>query len=539
VHDIVLRGGTVYDGEGGEPYAADVAIDGDRIAAVMPAVKDRGRQEIDVRDLAVAPGFVNMLSWAIASLIADGRAQSDVRQGVTLEVFGEGSSLGPLTAEMRRDQMERQADIRFDINWTTLRQGLDHIASLGTSVNVASFVGATTVRVHELGYADRPPDPDELERMRGLVRDAMRGGALGVGSALIYTPGTFAKTDELVELCTVAADFGGMYISHLRNEGDRLLEAVDELIEIAGRARLRAEIYHLKQAGRANWEKLPAVIDRVENARSDGLDITADMYTYTAGATGLNAAMPPWVQVGGFNAWIARLRDPEVRARVADEMRLPGKDWENLFLAAGGGPGVLLVSFKNERLKALTGRTLLEVAVARGTSPEETAIDLVVEDESRVGACYFIASEENLRRQVALPWMSFGSDEAAPAPEGVFLRSHPHPRAYGTFARLLGHYVRDEKIVPLEDAIHRLTDLPARTLRLGRRGRVARGYFADVVAFDPRTIETRATYAEPHRYATGMVHVLVNGEPVLKDGEHTGARPGRVLVPTRGTARLS
>ena len=539
MHDIVLRGGTVYDGEGGEPYAADVAIDGDRIAAVMPAVKDRGRREIDVRDLAVAPGFVNMLSWAIPSLIADGRAQSDVRQGVTLEVFGEGSSMGPLTAAMRRDQMARQADIRFDISWTTLREGLDHMVSLGTSLNVASFVGATTVRVHELGYTNRPPLPDELDRMRRLVRDAMRAGALGVGSALIYTPGTFATTDELVELCTVASGFGGMYISHLRNEGDRLIEAVDELIEIARRANVRAEIYHLKQAGRANWDKLPEVIERVERARLEGLEITADMYPYTAGATGLNAAMPPWVQEGGFNEWIARLRDPGIRARVAAEMRQPGKDWENLYVAAGGAAGVLLVQFKNERLKPLTGRTLGEVAVARGSSPEETAIDLVVEDESRVGACYFVASEENVRRQVALPWMSFGSDEAAPAPEGVFLRSNPHPRAYGTFARLLAHYVRDEKIVPLEDAIHRLTDLPARNLRLDRRGRIARGFFADVVAFDPGAIETGATYAAPHRYATGMVHVLVNGEPVLRDGEHTGARPGRVLVPARETTRLS
>ena len=539
MHDIVLRGGTVYDGEGGEPYAADVAIDGDRIAAVMPAVKDRGRREIDVRDLAVAPGFVNMLSWAIPSLIADGRAQSDVRQGVTLEVFGEGSSMGPLTAAMRRDQMARQADIRFDISWTTLREGLDHMVSLGTSLNVASFVGATTVRVHELGYTNRPPLPDELDRMRRLVRDAMRAGALGVGSALIYTPGTFATTDELVELCTVASGFGGMYISHLRNEGDRLIEAVDELIEIARRANVRAEIYHLKQAGRANWDKLPEVIERVERARLEGLEITADMYPYTAGATGLNAAMPPWVQEGGFNEWIARLRDPGIRARVAAEMRQPGKDWENLYVAAGGAAGVLLVQFKNERLKPLTGRTLGEVAVARGSSPEETAIDLVVEDESRVGACYFVASEENVRRQVALPWMSFGSDEAAPAPEGVFLRSNPHPRAYGTFARLLAHYVRDEKIVPLEDAIHRLTDLPARNLRLNRRGRIARGFFADVVAFDPGAIETGATYAAPHRYATGMVHVLVNGEPVLRDGEHTGARPGRVLVPARETTRLS
>src|SRR3989454_3390791 len=530
MHDVVIRGGTVYDGEGGPPYAADVAIDGDLIAAVMPAIGDRGRREIDVSGLAVAPGFINMLSWAIPSLIADGRAQSDVRQGVTLEVFGEGSSMGPLTDAMRRDQIERQADIKYDMPWTTLRDGLDHLVRLGVSVNVASFVGATTLRVHEVGFNDRPPTRDELEGMRRLAADAAAEGALGLGSALIYTPGTFASTDELAALAEAT---GGMYISHLRNEGDRLLEAVDELIEIARIAGVRGGIYHLKQAGRANWSKLPAVIERVEKARAAGFDITADMYTYTAGATGLNASMPPWVQEGGFKAWFVRLRDPTVRERVAREMRAPGKEWENLYLAAGGAEGVLLVSFKTARLKPLTGKTLAEVARLRSVSPEEAAIDLVVEDESRVGACYFVASEDNLRRQVALPWMSFGSDEAAPAPEGVFLKSNPHPRAYGTFARLLGHYVRDEGLASLEDVVRRLTSFPADNLGLARRGRLAHGYFADVVAFDPSSISDHATYADPHRYATGVVHVFVNGEHVLRDGDHTGARPGRVLTPRR------
>ncbi|MEK6227336.1 MAG: amidohydrolase family protein [Chloroflexota bacterium] len=528
MHDVVIRGGTVYDGEGGPPYAADVAIDADLISAVMPAIGDRGRREIDATGLAVAPGFINVLSWAIPSLIADGRAQSDVRQGVTLEVFGEGSSMGPLTDAMRHDQIERQADIKYEIPWTTLRQGLDHLVRLGASVNIASFVGATTLRVHEVGYDDTPATPDQLERMRRLARDAAADGALGLGSALIYTPGTFASTDELVALAEAA---GGTYISHLRNEGDRLLEAVDELIEIARRAGVRGEIYHLKQAGKANWPKLSAVIERVEKARADGLDIAADMYPYAAGATGLNASMPPWVQEGGFRAWLARLRDPSARERIAREMRAPGKDWENLYLAAGGPDGVLLVSFKNDALKPLTGKTLTEVARMRGRSPEETAMDLVVEDESRVGACYFIASEDNLRREVAIEWMSFGSDEAAPAPEGVFLKSNPHPRAYGTFARLLGHYVRDEGLVPLEEAIRRLTNFPATNLRLDRRGRIARGYHADVVAFDAERIADHATYADPHRYATGMVDVFVNGEQVLRRGEHTGARPGRVLVP--------
>jgi N-acyl-D-amino-acid deacylase len=528
MHDVVMRGGTVYDGEGGPPYAADVAIDGDLITAVMPAIGDRGRREVDVSGLALSPGFINMLSWAIPSLIADGRAQSDVRQGVTLEVFGEGSSMGPLTDDMRRDQIDRQADIKHDIPWTALREGLDHLVRLGVSVNVASFVGATTLRVHELGYDDRPASPDELERMCRLARDAAADGALGLGSALIYTPGTFASTDELAALAEAA---GGTYISHLRNEGDRLVEAVDELIEIARRAGVRGEIYHLKQAGEANWSKLPRVIERVEKARADGLDITADMYPYTAGATGLNASMPPWVQEGGFRAWLARLRDAVVRERVAREMRAPGSDWENLYLAAGGAAGVLLASFKNDALKPLTGMTLAEVAKTRGRSPEETAMDLVIEDESRVGACYFIASEDNLRREVAIDWMSFGSDEAAPSPEGLFLKSNPHPRAYGTFARLLGHYVREERLVPLEEAIRRLTSFPAANLRLDRRGRIARGYFADIVAFEADKIADHATYAEPHRYATGVVHVLVNGEAVLRGGEHTGARPGRVLAP--------
>ena len=530
MHDVVIRGGTVYDGEGGPPYAADVAIDDDRISAVMPGIRDRGRREVDAAGLVVAPGFINMLSWAIPSLIADGRAQSDIRQGVTLEIFGEGSSMGPLTDQMRQDHIERQTDIKYEVPWTTLREGLEHLVHRGSSVNVASFVGATTLRVHEVGYDDRPPSPAELERMRQLARDATSEGALGVGSALIYTPGTFASTDELVALAEAA---GGTYISHLRNEGDRLVEAVDELIEITRRANVRGEIYHLKQAGRANWSKLSAVIERVEGARAEGLHITADMYTYTAGATGLNASMPPWVQEGGFKAWLARLRDPAVRERVAREMRAPGKEWENLYLAAGGAQGVLLVSFRTERLKPLTGNTLAEVATLRSVSPEEAAIDLVVEDESRVGACYFVASEDNLRRQVALPWMTFGSDEGAPAPEGVFLKSNPHPRAYGTFARLLGHYVRDEGLASLEDVIRRLTSFPAENLGLSRRGRLARGYFADVVAFDASSTSEHATYADPHRYATGMAHVFVNGEHVLREGEHTGARPGRVLSPHR------
>src|SRR5438094_507136 len=406
MHDVVIRNGTVYDGEGGAPYAADVAIDGDLIAAVMPAIGDRGRREIDVSGLAVAPGLISVLSWATPPLFADGRAQSDVRQGVTLEVFGEGSSMGPLTDAMRREQIERQADIKYDIPWTTLREGLDHLVRLGISVNVASFVGATTLRVHEVGYDDRPPGSDELERMRRLAREAAAEGALGLGSALIYTPGTFAATDELAALAEAA---GGTYISHLRNEGERLVEAIDELIEIARTAGVRGEIYHLKQAGTPNWSKLPAVIKRVKRARAGGVDITADMYPYTAGATCLNACMPPWVQARGSRAELGRLREPSLRERVADEMR-----------------------------------------------------------------------------------------------------------AAGPFARLLGRYVRDEGIVPLEEAIRRLTSFPATNLGLDRRGRLARGYFADVVAFDPNKVIDHATYADPHRYASGVVDVFVNGEQVLR-----------------------
>ncbi len=528
-YDIVIRHGTIYDGSGSPPFIGDVAIDGDQIVAVGSLERARGRLEIDATGLAVAPGFINMLSWATESLIEDGRAQSDIRQGVTLEVFGEGWSMGPLNERMKKELIEQQGDITYDVQWTTLGEYLDYLVSRGISPNVASFVGATTVRIHEIGYEDRPPTPEELDRMRQLVRQAMEEGALGVGSSLIYAPAFYARTDELIELCKVAAEYGGMYISHIRSEGNRLLEAVDELITIARQAHIPAEIYHLKAAGRSNWNKLDAVIEKIEAARAEGLRITADMYTYTAGATGLDAAMPPWVQEGGLKAWIERLKDPAIRARVKREMRTPTDEWENLLLAAGSPENVLLVSFRNEKLKPLTGKTLAEVARLRGTSPEEAAMDLVIEDESRVGTVYFIMSEENIRKKIRQPWVSFGSDAEAPAPEGVFLKSNPHPRAYGNFARLLGKYVREEKIIPLEEAIRRLTSLPAENLKLDRRGRLKPGYFADIVVFDPDTIQDHATYENPHQYATGVVHVFVNGVQVLKDGEHTGATPGRVI----------
>jgi N-acyl-D-amino-acid deacylase len=526
-YDVVIRGGTLYDGGGGAPYRGDVAISGDRIVAIG-RVAGRGAREIDAAGLAVAPGFVNMLSWANESLIQDGRSQSDIRQGVTLEVMGEGWSMGPLNPEMKRLALSRQADIRYPIAWTSLGEYLEYLERRGIAPNVASFVGAATVRVHELGEGDVDPDPAQLARMRALVRQAMDEGAMGVASALIYAPGSFAETGELVALAGEAGRCGGMYISHMRSEGDRVLQSVDELIEIARRAHVPAEIYHLKLSGRDNWGRLSELVARIEAARARGLRITADMYTYTAGATGLDAAMPLWVQAGGREAWIARLRDPAIRARVAAEMRRPGEGWENLFRGAGPD-GMMFSDFRNPALRGYAGRTLAEVARERGTSPEETAMDLVVEDNSRVGTMYFLMSEDNVRREVQLPWVSFGSDAASIATEGLFLNEHPHPRTYGNFARLLGRYVRDERLVPLAEAIRRLTALPAANLGIARRGRLRPGFFADLAVFDPRAIADRATYAAPHAYAAGMRHVFVNGTQVLAGGEPTGATPGRVV----------
>ncbi|MCH7805398.1 MAG: D-aminoacylase [Acidobacteria bacterium] len=528
-YDIVIRNGTLYDGSGSAPFQGDLAIQGDTIAAVGSLGEARGRTEIEAEGLAVAPGFINMLSWATESLIEDGRSQSGIRQGVTLEVFGEGSSMGPLNESMKEEMLKQQGDIQFDIPWTTLSEYLQHLVDRGVSPNVASFVGATTVREHVIGYDDRPPSPEELEQMRSLVREAMEQGALGVGSSLIYAPASFASTEELTELAKVASEYGGMYISHLRSEGDRLLEAVDELITIARDAGIHAEIYHLKAAGKANWSKLQELIEKVEAAQAEGLQITADMYNYTAGKTGLDAAMPLWVQEGGHDAWVTRLKDPAVRRRVRQEMAAPGADWENLYWAAGSADNLLLVEFRNDSLKPLTGKTLAEVAQMRGKSPEDTAMDLVIEDDSRVGTVYFLMSEENVERKIALPWVSFASDAGSVATEGVFLRSNPHPRTYGNFARLLGKYVREEGIIPLEEAIRRMTSLPASNLKLEGRGSLEPGSFADVVIFDPQKIQDHASYDNPHQYSTGVIHVWVNGQQVLEEGEHTGATPGRVL----------
>ena len=528
-HDVIIRNGTVYDGSGSPPRVADVAIDGERITAVGDLRTSKGKQEIDARGLAVAPGFINMLSWATESLIEDGRAMSDIKQGVTLEIFGEGGSMGPLNDAMKKETVEQMGDIKYDIKWTTLGEYLDYLVAKGISPNVASFIGATTVRIHELGYADRPPTAAELDRMQALVRQAMEEGALGVGSSLIYAPAFYAKTDELIALMKAAAPYGGSYISHMRSEGARLLESVDELIRIARESGAPAEIYHLKAAGKPNWNKLSQVIAKVDSARAAGLDIRANMYTYTAGATGLDASMPPWVQEGGYNEWAKRLKDPQIRARVAAEMRMPTDKWENFFAAVESPDKIILAGFKADSLKPLTGKSLAEVAKIRGKSPEETAMDLVIEDGSRVGTIYFLMSEDNVRREIAIPWVSFGSDAEAPATEGVFMKSSTHPRAYGNVARLLGRYVRDEKIIPLEEAVRRLTSCPAANLKIKDRGSIKPGYFADVAIFDPRTVNDKATFESPHQYSTGMVHVFVNGAQVLRNGEHTGAKPGKVV----------
>jgi len=528
-YSVLIHGGTIYDGSGGRPYVGDVALKGDRIVYVGPHAPGRAVRVIDAHGKAVSPGFINMLSWAVDSLIADGRGMSDTYQGVTLEVFGEGDSMGPLSPEMKRLAIKRQGDIKYPIPWTTLGQYLEFLQRKGVTPNVASFVGATTVRMHELGEKDVQPTPAQLQRMRALVRQAMKEGALGVGSALIYAPATYAKTPELSALVTEAGKCGGMYISHMRSEGNKLLEGIDELVTISRQSGAPAEIYHFKQAGKPNWGKIDAAIARVNAARARGQRITANMYTYTAGATGLNATMPPWVQSGGLEEWEKRLQDPAIRARLVKEMRTPSNDWENLLLLSGGPQNVLLVGFKNPKLKPLTGKTLAEVAKMRAKSPEETAMDLVVEDDSPVGTVYFIMNEDNVKREVGLPWMSFGSDEASPAPEGVFLKSQSHPRAYGNVARLLGHFVRDEHAATLQDAVRRLTSLPASNIGIRQRGSLKPGYYADVVVFDPATIQDHATYAKPDQLATGVDDVFINGVQVMKDGRHTGAKPGRFL----------
>lgn len=530
--DVVIRGGTVFDGSGKPGMVTDVGINADTIAAIGDLAKATGKIEIKAEGLAVSPGFINVLSWATKSLIIDGKSQSDIRQGVTLEVFGEGWSMGPLNDQMKANMltdMEHDPDWKFNLDWTTLGEYLESLERRGVTPNVASFVGATTIRIHELGYANRLPNTEEMERMKALVKQAMEEGALGVGSSLIYAPANYSSTKELVELCKVAGAYGGMYITHMRSEGNNIFNAVDETIQIAREGKLPAEIYHLKMAGQENWWKLDSVLTMINNANKEGLKITADMYTYTAGATGLDASMPPWVQEGGIKEWVKRLQDPKIRKRVLDEMRKPSDAWENLLLMAGGAERVLLLGFANDSLKQFIGKTLAEVSALYGKSPEETAMDLVIADSTRVSTAYFMMSEENVKRQIALPYLSFGSDAGSLATEGVFIKSSTHPRAYGNFARLLGKYVRDEKVIPMEEAIRKLTSLPASNLKIKKRGSLTPGYYADVVVFDPQTIQDHATFEQPHQYSTGVMHVFVNGIQVLKDGAHTGAKPGRVV----------
>ena len=527
--DVLIKNGQIMDGSGNPSYIGDVGINSDTIAAVGTLKDATGTLEIDAEGLVVAPGFINMLSWATESLIEDGKSQSDIRQGITLEVFGEGWSMGPWSDKMKERRLKNQGAIKYDIQWTSLEEYLEFLVSKGVSPNVASFIGATTVRINHMGYEDRPPTDQEMESMRAMVRKAMEEGALGVGSSLIYAPAFYSSTEELIELCKVASEYDGMYISHMRSEGNKLLQSVDELMEIADKANIRAEIYHLKMAGKDNWSKFDQVVKKIDSARAAGLYITTDMYTYTAGATGLDASMPPWVQEGGYEKWAERLKDPEIRARVYKEMTTDTDEWENLMYSAGTADNLLLVGFKNDSLRHYTGKTLTEVAKIHGKSPEETAMDLVIADGSRVGTVYFLMSEENIKKQIALPYMSFGSDAGSLAPEGVFLESSTHPRAFGNFSRLLGKYVRDEKVIPLEEAIYKLTSLPASNLKIEKRGALKTGHYADLALFDPAQVQDNATFEDPMQYATGMVHVFVNGTQVLNNGEHTGALPGKVV----------
>ncbi|HEY2018301.1 MAG TPA: D-aminoacylase [Bryobacteraceae bacterium] len=531
-YDVVLRNGRICDGSGSPCLAGGIAMNGQTIAKVGDLAGARGVTDLDVHGQVIAPGFINMMSGE-TGLFADGRAQSDIRQGVTLEIFGEGESMGPLNDDMRAEYEKQEVDVHYDVTWHTLAEGLDTLARRGISVNIASFIGTATPRVNVLGRANRAPTAPELDQMRALTSKAMEDGALGVASALIYQPGVYAKTDELIALAEVAARYHGIYISHMRNEGDHEMEAIDELITIARQAKIPAEIYHLKLAGQQNWSRLPEVIRKVEDARAQGLKITADMYTYPAGATGLDASMPPWVQEGGLQAWRKRLQDPAIRQRVKREMRASGDKWDNLYLATGSPDKILLIAFKNEKLKPLTGKTLGEVARLRNVSPEDAAMDLVVEDDSRVGTVYFLMSEDNIRRQIVLPWVSFGADADAMGTDGIFLKASAHPRAFGNFARVYARYVRDEKLMPVEEAVRKMTSLPAGNLGIERRGLLRESYFADVVVFDPQTIQDHATFEKPMQYTTGVSAVWVNGVAVLLDGEHTGAKPGRVVKRAR------
>ena len=529
--DLVIRNGTVHDGSGGLPYVADVGVRGDLVAAIGALPDARAATEIDAKGLAVAPGFINMLSHSYMSMLQDPRSLGELKQGVTLQIFGEGGSMGPLTPAMqaRMQKSMGEGDMPVEVPWRTLAEYLAHAERRGVSQNVASYIGATTLRIYAVGQDDRRASAAELDVMRGLVRDEMSAGALGIGSSLIYPPAFFASTEELIELCRAAAPYDGKYISHMRDEGGALFEAIEELLRISREGGVPAEIYHLKQAGRDNWGKLDQVIEMVEGARAAGDRVTADMYTYTAGATGLSNSIPPRFHDGGPKKLFERLADAGARAEIRDAIEHSTDGWENLYQAAGGAEGVLILGVRKEENRGCQGRTLAQIADAEGKHPIDALMDLVLRDRSRIDTAYFSISEDNVRRQIALPWMSFGSDSPSTAAEGAFLKRSTHPRAYGTFARLLGRYVRDERIITLPDAVRRLTRLPADNLGLDRRGRIERGWFADLVVFDPATVADRATWAEPHQYAVGVRDVIVNGVAALRDGEFTGALPGRAV----------
>lgn len=522
-YDIIIRNGSIADGSGFPAYMGDIGIMSDTIAAIGNLGKARGKTEIDASGMTVAPGFVNMLSWSVESLIEDGRSMGDIVQGVTLEVLGEGDSWGPWNEEMKREMKASQGDIKYDIQWTTLGEYLEYLEKKGVATNIASFVGTATLRIHTVGYDNRPPTDEEMDSMKLLVRQAMEEGAIGVSSALEYIPASFASTEELTELCRVAKEYDGMYISHIRNEDETFLEAIDDFLLIPASTGIRSEIYHLKQVGRTNWHKLDRAIAKIDSARATGLSITADMYNYPASSTGLGILMPEWVQEGGFEKWVARLKDPAVRKVVGAEII------KTIMRKQGTPEKVLLIGFQTDSLKYLQGKTLAEIAAMRGKSAEETVMDLVIDDNSNVSAVFFSMSEDNLRKQIAQPWMMFGSDGKSMAPEGVFLKSATHPRAYGNFARLLGKYVREEKVISLEEAVRRLTSLPASTMKIEKRGALKVGYYADVVVFDPAKVQDHSTFEDPHQLSTGMSHVFVNGVQVLRDGIHTGATPGRVV----------
>ncbi|HUB59976.1 MAG TPA: D-aminoacylase [Puia sp.] len=527
-YDTIIRNGMIYDGTGHPPYKGDIAINADTIASIGDLSGAEATGSIDAKGMAVSPGFIDMQSQSMVSLLQDGRSMGAIHQGVTLEIFGEGSSEGPYTDSMKAMEQRDEGDIKYNVTWTTLKDYLQTLQKKGVSTNVASFVGAATLRENVVSFDNRTPDSAQLEKMKALTRRAMEDGALGIGSALIYAPGSYAKTPELIELCKVAAAYGGCYISHVRSEGNQLLQAADELIRIAHDAHIPAIFYHLKAAGKSNWYKMDTLIAKIDSARKAGLDISACMYTYTAGATGFDAAMPTDIQAGGLDKWIERLKDPAIRRRVIAEMKTPSDKWENLYLGAGAD-NIICTGFKQDSLKYLTGKRLSEIAKMRHTSPEETIIDLVIQDHSRVEVIYFLMSEDNVRKEIKLPYMTFGSDEASMAPEGIFLKSSCHPRAYGNFAKLLGTYVRDEKLITLEAAIHKLTGMPAGLLHLKKRGGLKVGNYADIVVFDPATIRANSTYEQPHQLATGVSDVFVNGTQVLKSGTHTGAKPGRVV----------